>query len=113
MPDTLIVPTFLSLLQAFSTCVTSPSFDSFVTLMTGWALDLRRHTVTEVVRAAGAVGHKHVSSYRRFFSRARWTTDAVGLKLARLVIERLRASGVIHLVVDDTLGCHTGMDPPR
>jgi hypothetical protein len=108
MPDTLIVPTFLSLLQAFSTCFTSPSFDSFVTLMTGWTLDLRRHTVTEVVRAAGAVGHKHVSSYHRFFSRARWTTDAVGLKLARGVIERLAARGVIRLVVDDTLGRHTG-----
>ena len=108
MPDTLIVPTFLSLLQAFSGCFTSPSFDSFVTLMTGWVLDLRRHTVTEVVRAAGAVGYKHISSYHRFFSRGRWTTDAVGLKLAALVIERLIPSGVIRLVVDDTLGRHTG-----
>ena len=108
MPDALIVPTFVSLLQAFSGCFTSPSFESFVTLMTGWVLDLRRHTVTEVVRAAGAVGHKHISSYHRFFSRARWTTDAVGLKLTALVIERLAASGVIRLVVDDTLGRHTG-----
>ena len=39
MPDALIVPTFLSLLQAFSVGFTSPSFDSFVTLMTGWVLD--------------------------------------------------------------------------
>ena len=108
MPDALIIPTFLSLLQAFSGCFTSPSFDSFVTLTTGWVLDLRRHTVTEVVRAAGAVGHKHISSYHRFFSRARWTTDAVGLKLTALVIERLVSSGVIRLVVDDTLGRHTG-----
>jgi hypothetical protein len=96
------------LLQAFSGCFTSPSFDSFVTLMSGWVLDLRRHTTTEVVRAAGAVGWKHISSYHRFFSRARWTTDAVGLKLAALVIERLVPSGVIRLVVDDTLGRHTG-----
>jgi hypothetical protein len=108
MPDPLIVPSFLSLLQAFSGCFTSPSFGSFVTLMTGWVLDLRRHTTTEVVRAAGAVGRKHISSYHRFFSRARWTTDAVGLKLAALVIERLVPGGVIRLVVDDTLGRHTG-----
>jgi len=81
---------------------------SFVTLMAVWVLDLRRHTVTEVVRAAGAVGFKHISSYHRFFSRARWTTDEVGLALAALVIERLAPDGVLRLVVDDTLGRHTG-----
>ena len=50
----------------------------------------------------------HISSYHRFFSRARWTTDAVGLTLADLVIDKLLPHGVIRLVVDDTLGRHTG-----
>jgi hypothetical protein len=81
---------------------------SFATLMAGWVLDLRRHTVTEVIRAAGAVGHKHISSYHRFFSRARWTTDELGLTLAALVVRRLAPKGVLRLVVDDTLGRHTG-----
>jgi hypothetical protein len=31
---------------------------TFEVLMVGWVLDLRHHTVTEVVRAAGAVGYK-------------------------------------------------------
>jgi hypothetical protein len=106
--DAVIVASFVQLLQAFSGCFTSPSMASFVTLMAGWALDLRRHTVTEVIRAAGAVGHKHISSYHRFFSRARWTTDEVGLTLAALLIERLAPKGVIRLIVDDTLGRHTG-----
>jgi len=106
--DPLIVASFVSMLQAFSGCFTAPSMTSFVTLMAGWVLDLRRHTVTEVIRAAGAVGHKHISSYHRFFSRARWTTDEVGLTLAALVINTLVPSGVIRLVVDDTLGRHTG-----
>jgi hypothetical protein len=106
--DPIIVASFAQLLQAFSGCFTSPSMASFVTLMAGWALDLRRHTVTEVIRAAGAVGRKHISSYHRFFSRARWTTDEVGLTLAALLIERLAPKGVIRLVVDDTLGRHTG-----
>ncbi len=56
----------------------------------------------------GLVGHKHISSYHRFFSRARWTTDEVGLTLAALSIQRLATQGVIRLVVDDTLGRHTG-----
>jgi hypothetical protein len=82
--------------------------ESFVTLMAGWVLDLRRHTVTEVIRAAGAVGRKHISSYHRFFSRARWTTDEVGLTLADLVVRRFAPKGIVRLVVDDTLGRHTG-----
>lgn len=106
--DAVIVSSFVTLLQEFSGCFTSPSMTSFVTLMAGWVLDLRRHTVTEVIRAAGAVGHKHISSYHRFFSRARWTTDEVGLELAALVIQRLAPQGVVRLVVDDTLGRHTG-----
>jgi len=70
MPDEPIVSTFARMLQVFTPCFTAPSMESFVTLMAGWVLDLRRHTVTEVVRAAGAVGLKHISSYHRFFSRA-------------------------------------------
>lgn len=106
--DTPIVTSFVTLLQAFSSCFTSPSMSSFVTLMAGWVLDLRRHTVTEVVRAAGAVGRKHISSYHRFFSQARWTTDEVGLTLAAMAISRLAPDGIVRLVVDDTLGRHTG-----
>jgi len=106
--DANIVASFVSLLQGFSGCFTAPSMASFVTLMAGWALDLRRHTVTEVIRAAGAVGRKHISSYHRFFSRARWTTDEVGLTLGAQVIERFASDGVVRLIVDDTLGRHTG-----
>ena len=37
-------------------------------------------------------------SARRFFSRARWTTDAVGLKLARLVHDPCYRDGVIDVI---------------
>ena len=108
MLDTPIVSSFATLLQTFSCCFTAPSMNTFTILMSGWVLNLRRHTVTEVVRAAGAVGQKHISSFHRFFSRARWTTDEVGLKLAALVIKQLCPEGVIRLIVDDTMGRHTG-----
>jgi len=104
----LIVGSFAALLQGFAGCFTAPSASNFVTLMTGWVLDLRRHTVTEVVRAAGAVGKKHICSFHRFFSRGRWATDEIGLLLAALVIAQLAPSGVVRLIVDDTLGRHTG-----
>lgn len=108
MQDFLIVSSFAALLQGFAGCFTAPSASNFVTLMSGWVLDLRRHTITEVVRAAGAVGKKHICSFHRFFSRGRWATDEIGLVLAALVIDQLSATGVVRLIVDDTLGRHTG-----
>ena len=54
MPDPVIVSSFQSLLHCFACCFTAPSMKTFEVLMAGWVLDLRRHTVTEVVRAAGA-----------------------------------------------------------
>lgn len=108
MSDTPIVASFESLLQVLMPCFTAPSFRSFSILMCGWVLNWRRHTVTQTVRAANAVGSKHISSFHRFFSRGRWTTDAVGLELARLVIATLVPEGTIRLIVDDTLGRHTG-----
>src|SRR5512133_1164272 len=60
------------------------------------------------VRAAGAVGSKHVSSFHRFFSQGSWLMDEVGFVLAELVMKHLVPTGGIRLVVDDTLGRHTG-----
>jgi hypothetical protein len=108
MADPAIVASFASLLQALMPCFTAPSFESFATLMGGWVLNLRRHTVTQSIRAAQAVGSKHISSYHRFFSRARWSPDTVGLTLARLVVAAFASHGTLRLIVDDTLGRHTG-----
>ena len=110
MPDAVIVVSFASLLQSFSPCFTRPSFESFVTLMSGWVLNLRRHTVTETVRAACAVGTKHISSFHRFFSKARWTTDTLGLVLVHAIARHLDPDAPLVAPVDDTLGRHTGKE---
>ena len=109
MPDTFIVGSFIHLLQAFVPCFTSPSFATFVTMMSGWSLATGRHTVTGVVRAANAVGWKHIRSFHRFFSKGSWLPDEVGLVLVRLVVARcLQADDAIVVPIDDTLGRHTG-----
>jgi len=108
MLDSCIVPSFAALLQQFTACFTAPSFVTFTWLASGWVLNLRRHTVTETVRAAQAVGLKHISSFHRFFSRGRWVTDEVGLVMVRLVVSLLPADAVVVAPVDDTLGRHTG-----
>jgi hypothetical protein len=108
MSDAPIVASFAGLLQAFAPCFTAPSFSSFITLMSGWVLNVGRHTVTQTIQAAGAVNEKHISSFHRFFSQGRWSVDDLGLCLARLILSTLASRGTAHLIVDDTLGRHTG-----
>lgn len=73
MSDVPIVASFAGLLQAFAPCFTAPSFSSFITLMSGWVLNVGRHTVTGTVQAAGAVDDKHISTRVLHFLRGeRW-----------------------------------------
>lgn len=108
MPDSTIVGSFVALLQSFSGCFTAPSTKTFVVLASGWVLAMGRHTVTAVVRAADAVGWKHIRSFHRFFSEARWSPDRVGLLLARRIERRLSKDVPMVVALDDTLGRHRG-----
>lgn len=72
------VPGFTMLLQALSPNMTAPTFDSFVTVVTGWVFS-GRGTITRSILAAGGLATKHFSSYHRLFSAAQWSFDAVGL----------------------------------
>jgi len=92
----------------FASCFTQPSFERFVTLLTGWTLCVGKHTVTGVLRAAGVVGHEHHSGYHRFFARAAWSRDQVGLTLLGLLLEVVPGAEIADLIVDDTLARHTG-----
>lgn len=108
MPDTLIVSSFLTLLQGFGPCFSRPSFETFLALAGGWVLNLGRHTVTATIRAANAVGWKHFSSFHRFFAAASWLTDEVGVVVVRLVERWIPKDQPVLVAVDDTLGRHTG-----
>ena len=103
-----LVPSFLDLLQPLSCVMTCPTFDSFLTVLTGWAF-ARRRTVTGMVLAAGAVGGgaKHHSAYHRVFSAARWSLDELGLAVFGLILPLL--DGVAPLAVDDTLARKRGL----
>lgn len=103
-----LVPSFVDLLQPLSVVMTAPSFQSFLTLITGWVF-ARRCTVTGLIMAAGAaVGHKHHSAYHRLFSAARWSLDELGLAVLDLLILPL-APGVVLLAMDDTLARKRGL----
>jgi hypothetical protein len=103
-----LVPSFLELLQPLSCVMTCPTFDSFLTVLTGWAF-ARRRTVTGMILAAGAAGggHKHHSAYHRVFAAARWSLDELGLAVFGLILPL--PDGAVLLAVDDTLARKRGL----
>lgn len=99
---------FLGCLAILQGCFTTPAYQRFVTLMSGWVLCIGKHTVTGVMRAAGVVGKREHGGYHRFFSRGAWIPDQVGLSLMRLALKLLPKGARIVLSLDDTLARHTG-----
>lgn len=103
-----LVPSFVDLLQPLSFVMTAPSFQSFLTLITGWVF-ARRRTVTGMILAAdAATGAKHHSAYHRLFAAARWSLDELGLAILGLLILPL-VPGVVLLGMDDTLARKRGL----
>jgi hypothetical protein len=101
-----LVTTFEAVLQSLSPIMTAPSFQTWLTLVTGWVF-ARRRTITQMIVAAGAVKDKHFSSYHRFFSQAAWSRDDLGLAVFGLL--QLWLGAVIFLGVDDTLARKRGL----
>lgn len=104
-----LVSSFTALLQPLALVMTQPSFHNAVALLTGWVFAPKR-TVTNLIAAAGVVRAKHFSAFHRFFARAPWALDAVGLTVCELVVPWLGSKGeTIWLAVDDTLARKRGL----
>jgi len=103
-----IPSTFQSIFYSFAPVFTDPSFQNFVTLMTGWMLCTVRHTISQVLLAGiGPARRKHFATLYRFFSRAAWEPDALGRVVFHLII-RAWTGGDLFAVVDDTLCRRSG-----
>jgi hypothetical protein len=108
VPNTPIVSSFVALLQRFAPHFTEPTFRTFLVLACGWVLALGPHMVTTAVRGAAAMGSKHISSFHRFFSKAKWDWDALSRTLVRMIDALVPRDESLVVTVDDTLGRHTG-----
>ncbi|MFH1111148.1 MAG: transposase [Planctomycetota bacterium] len=102
-----LVPSFVELVQQVAPVFTAPTFNSFLTVLTGW-LFARRRVVTRMIEAAEAVGTKHHSAFHRVFSAARWSLDGLGLAVFTL-IEPWRDGDAVLLSLDDTLARKRGL----
>ncbi len=101
-----LVSTFVELVRQLSLVMTTPTFNTFLVVLTGWVF-ARRRTVTGVILAADAVSTKHHSSFHRLFAQAQWDLDDLGLAVFRLIIPWLPDDTVM-LALDDTLARKRG-----
>jgi DDE superfamily endonuclease len=108
MPEIIVPSTMVSLLVAFEPCFTAPSYRTFSLLVAGWIHCLGRRTITAVAVASGGVDRCHISVFHRFFTRARWSLDAVGQVVFRLAVRWIPADQPLIILVDDTLARKTG-----
>jgi len=97
---------FLLLLQSLVPIMSAPSFANFRVIVTGWIF-AGRHTITQMLVAAGAVGGKHFSAYHRLFAAARWSRDRMGLAVFDMIQPVLGET--ILVAVDDTLARKRGL----
>ena len=105
MPPGLTAPRSLAgLLAEFRSCFTVPTFHTFIGLMVGLVAQTRRRTVCGMLTGAGLDQVWHHSRAHRLFTNARWSTDALGLVLADLIVTHLLPAGSpLTVAVDDTL----------
>jgi hypothetical protein len=97
------------LVSLFAVCFTQPTFRTFRALVVGFIARVGEHTVTGCLVACGVAGSWHHSRGHRFFSRARWSTDRLGVVLLDLIVARLVDPGAPLLVaIDDTLMRRSG-----
>jgi SRSO17 transposase len=98
-----VTHSFVDLLQHFAPVFTSPTFVTFVSVVSGWILSHRRRYITDVIFSSGNVGNGHWCRFHRFFSHAAWDLDTVSLHLAKLIVTILAPRATLSWAVDDTL----------
>jgi hypothetical protein len=104
-----LTPSFLALLQHFESVFTTPTFTTFVQIVTGWVFSQRHLFITEIIFSGGHVGDGHWSRFHRFFSHAAWDLDALALLLAKLVVSIIAPGATLLWAVDDTLCRRRGL----
>ena len=99
--------TLLSVLEAFRIILTKPSFANLLVIVCGWLQTQGPHAITEALLVTGVAGRRHHEAFHRFFSRARWDPDQMGVWLFRR-LEPFIARDIVRIVIDDTLAPKRG-----
>jgi hypothetical protein len=109
LPLETLPASLVGLLRAVRPCFTAPTFATFSVLVAGMVAQPGRRTVCGMLTGAGLARVWHHSRAYWLFTGARWSVDEVGLRVARLVVDRLLPAGTpVLLAVDDTLFHRSG-----
>jgi DDE superfamily endonuclease len=104
-----IIPSLDSLLQGLAVAFTEPSFQTHREVLLGWIMCIGKRTeyrVFQTIRASSVVsrvGHHPFDRFYNFFSRSAWTVESLAHQVAVAVVTALNPTGLLYLVVDDTL----------
>jgi len=103
LPD-MVPASLMTLLAAFAPLFTVPSFRTFAGLACGFLAQPGKRTVCGMLSGAGLSRLWPHDRAHRFFSRARWNADDLGLAAAVLLVSLLVPAGApVDVAVDDTL----------
>jgi hypothetical protein len=97
-----------TLLDAFTTAFTRPTYQRFVVLLLAAILTTGSRTVLNLLRTVDALAPGHPSSYHRIFSRRRCSLWRLGRALADYLLRRWVPSGPVAVAGDDTVTEHRG-----
>jgi hypothetical protein len=96
------------LADALGLAFTTATALRFVLLLFAALLTVGKHTVANLLRTLGALVPGDPSSYRRVFSKRRWSSWRLAQALMRWVVACLLPKGPIFLAGDDTVDEHRG-----
>src|SRR5262245_14546009 len=109
-----MIPSLDSLVDVLRPAFTTPSYHANCDLLLAWVMCLGKHTLRRVgqtVHPATPPDHtqRHgLDTVYNFFDRSAWTPCGLAHGVGVLILTRLRFSGVITLLVDDTLAHQRG-----
>jgi len=104
LPSTKLPASFTRALSPLRSCFSAPTYETFVVLVVGFLSCIGDHTVTGMLVASGYSSAWDHNRAHRFFSRASWCPDSLGMAILDLIVNHLvDASSALELVVDDTL----------
>lgn len=103
LPGLTLPASLRRMLDAFAGCFTKPTFVVFTAMVVGMIAQTGQKTVCGMLTGAGLARTWSHDRVHRFFARAVWSIDAIGLTVLRLVVTHLLPpDAVIVLAVDDT-----------
>ena len=103
------IPSLDSVVQCLLPAFTQPSFQTHIEVLLGWVMCLGKRTEYGVFQATQADtpvsrNERHpFDRFYNFFSRSAWIVHDLAHQVAVAIVVALNPSGVLYLVVDDTL----------